>query len=532
VSLGGGSAGAGTGGSDPTETPNLFATSADGVEVWVNGTKLGATTTAGDLFRAEANYLAGQENVIAVRATKGAAAQPFVHAELDGFFGRAGTSVRWKAKAATTSDETSGGAWAASGYDDSSWGAAKDVAVAPTKTELGNGPARGVWTQSTADAMVLLRMRLFLPADWSVEAPVGLGADVTGGAGGEVVDVTTTSQLAAAVGSAGAKIIRVSGTLDFRGLEGKATASVCYQSQCANGQYEYISNGLGACDSAGKATFDYSYDAAGNHPLLVTSNKTIVGVGPNATIKGKGFKLASGVSNVIIRNLTITDINPELIWGGDAIDLSGANKVWIDHNRISLVGRQFLVSHYDANANVTVSFNDFDGNTTYSATCNGSHYWDMLLLGNGDTMTLNSNWLRQMSGRTPHAGGGASSNVKVHMVNDYHDVILGHAADPGAGGSLLYEGSVFNDVTTPFTANTDGKIYAPLGGTLGGTTAACTAALGRACVANAANSGTSTFRLETAALNAFSSLASQMAKPYPVNEVVNCVPHLAGPGHI
>lgn len=36
--------------------------------------------------------------------------------------------------------------------------------------------------------------------------------------------------------------------------------------------------------------------------------KTVIGIGSTATIKGKGLRL-NGVSNVVIRNLTISDIN-------------------------------------------------------------------------------------------------------------------------------------------------------------------------------------------------------------------------------
>lgn len=523
-----GSAGAGGTSSAPA---NLFAVSPDTVEVWVNGKRIGKSASPGQLLAGVATFVPGQENIIAIRATQGAAAKPYVQAELDGVFGKAGTSTSWKAKAAASADETSGDAWAAVAYDDTAWSAAADVGVAPSAAELATGPAQGIWNAGAA-ATALLRMRFYFPANWSAATPMGLGAAVTGGKGGQVVTVTTPSALAAAVSSSAAMVIQVSGTLDFSTLDGTTSASVCYQSQCSNGQYEYISNALGACDSSGAATFNYTYQKAGITPLLVASNKTIIGLGANATIKGKGFKLASGVSNVIIRNLTLTGLNPELIWGGDAIDLSGASKVWIDHNRISLIGRQFLVSHYDPNTDITVSFNDFDGNTKYSATCNGAHYWDMLLLGSGDAMTIANNWLRQMSGRSPHVGGQATSNVKLHLVNDYHDTIPGHACDPGSGGFAFYEGSYFKNVTTPFTTNADGSAYAPLDSTLSSTSSACGASLGRACVANFANSGTASFRLNAPALTAFSTLAPRLSTPYPAAEVPNCVPHLAGPGHI
>lgn len=31
------------------------------------------------------------------------------------------------------------------------------------------------------------------------------------------------------------------------------------------------------------------------------------------------------------RNIAITDINPQYVWGGDAITINQADNVWIDH---------------------------------------------------------------------------------------------------------------------------------------------------------------------------------------------------------
>lgn len=42
-------------------------------------------------------------------------------------------------------------------------------------------------------------------------------------------------------------------------------------------------------------------DKAGVEGIAVTSNKTILGVGSNGTIKGKGLRIANGASNVIIQ---------------------------------------------------------------------------------------------------------------------------------------------------------------------------------------------------------------------------------------
>ena len=373
-------------------------------------------------------------------------------------------------------------------------------------------------------------MRFYIPANWSAAKAYGFASGVTGGEGGSVITVTTAAQLAAAVTGTAAKIIQISGTIDFAGSEGTTSNTCCYVAQCASGQSEYITDDLGAC--AGKTTFSCSYDTAGTKALAIGSNKTLVGIGPNATLKGKGITLGNGVSNVIVRNLTITNLNPQVVWGGDAIDFGGAKNVWIDHNRISLIGRQFLVTHNNANTNVTLSYNDFDGNTPYSATCNGAHYYLMLIVGTGgDRITMQGNWIRSVSGRSPHAGGNADSSVLMHFVNNYYQSMPGHASDAASGANLLFEGTVFQSVTTPFVAGDGGFNYAPVASNLSSTNSACTAALGRNCVANV-NSASGSFPLDAAALNAMTAYKSAAAQPYPASEVPNTVPHLAGPGHI
>jgi pectate lyase len=44
--------------------------------------------------------------------------------------------------------------------------------------------------------------------------------------------------------------------------------------------------------------------------------------------KGKGLRL-SGSTNVIIQNVRFSDINAQYVWGGDAIGLEGASKIWV-----------------------------------------------------------------------------------------------------------------------------------------------------------------------------------------------------------
>jgi pectate lyase len=525
----------------PVDQPtfNLYADASGTVEVFVNGTSVGKTSAAGDVLSLMAPLPTGT-NVIALRATKGSAAMPFAHAQIGGEFGTAGTTDRWKAKVATSVEATeASGAWATMAFDDTSWARARDVAIAPASPFPVDGPARGIWTTQPSDATVLLRLTLYVPANAAADKPLGFGSAVTGGAGGNVVTVTTPAELAAAVGDAAPLIIQVKGVLDFTGSDGPLTSEACYQRECpAPMQSQYRVNFNEFCQSVQHATFNITYDKAGRRPLMVGSNKTIIGLGPDAAIRGKGIRIEGGVSNVIVRNLTISDINPQVIWGGDALDIDDADRVWIDHVRVARVGRQMFVTGKGKATNVTLSWNEFDGRTTYSSHCNGSHYWLMLIVGAMNTITAYGNWIHDTSGRGPDSGG-YDSTATLHFVNNYYDYVPGVAANPYTTRSkYLFEGTYFRNVDSPIlpdttTAPAPGLAYAPIASTVGSTTSACMAALGRPCAANIASPQNGSFPLNQAVLDTFAPLpASAKVTAYPADRVPLAVPHLAGPGHI
>jgi len=508
-------------------SPNVFASAAGQVDVFVNGASLGRSSGPGAMFSVGAALATGAENIIVLRATKGSAAVGYVHAEIDGAFGKAGSSALWKAKLAVGSEATdAAGPWTALGFDDSAWPTAADVGVAPKAGFPVNGPAAGMWSRTASDSTVLFRLKLYIPAGISASTPQGFGRGVTGGAGGAVVTVTTPAGLLAAITDNTPRIVQVSGTIDFTGTEGPTTESSCFQSQCSDGTFEYITNGLGACTSAGKPTFNVTFDKAGKLPMSVGSNKTIIGIGRNATIRGKGLRMVGGVSNIAIRNLTITNINPQIVWGGDALAIDNADRIWIDHVRVSLIGRQFFVTGFGRASNVTLSWNELDGRTPFSATCNGSHYWLMLNAGDGDTITMSNNWIHNTSGRGPHAG-----NVAMQFINDFYDTVPGHAADPSADSALLYEGTYFRNVITAIGGDTGGA-FAPLGANVASTNAACQGALRRSCTANFASPQPATFPLAQNVLTRLGTAGSAVLTAYPATEVPNVVPHLAGPGHL
>jgi pectin lyase len=88
-------------------------------------------------------------------------------------------------------------------------------------------------------------------------------------------------------------------------------------------------------------------DEAGLIPIIVASDKTIIGSGSAGVIKGKGLRIVGG-SNIILQNIHITELNPQYVWGGDAITLEGSDMVWIDHVKVKRVfkgARKNLDSH-------------------------------------------------------------------------------------------------------------------------------------------------------------------------------------------
>ncbi|KAH6699663.1 pectin lyase, partial [Verticillium dahliae] len=242
------------------------------------------------------------------------------------------------------------------------------------------------------------------------------------------------------------RTIVINKTWDFTGA--KATGSGCDRKSCSdkNGGQLYLGT-LSCGGSDNVAVSSIKYDKAGLEPLIVGSNKSIIGSGAGV-LNGKGLQIKKNAKNVIIQGFEIRNLNPGIVWGGDAIDLKGGNDgVWIDHMKISLVGRMFIVTHYDG-SRVTVSNSEFDGQTTTSASCNGDHYWTMMFYGKGDRVTLDRNYYHDVSGRAPKLGQDGTTGT-FQATNNYFKNMQGHAFDIYSGATALIEGNVFRDRQEP-----------------------------------------------------------------------------------
>ncbi|KAI0596526.1 pectate lyase a [Biscogniauxia sp. FL1348] len=332
-----------------------------------------------------------------------------------------------------------------------------------------------------------------------VGAAEGFAKGVTGGGSATPVYPSTTAELVSYLGDSSPRVIVLQKTFDFTGTEGTVTASGCAPwgtgsaCQTAINLHDWCTN-----YQPDAPTTTVKYDAAGVLGITVKSNKSLIGVGSAGVIKGKGLRLVSGASNIIIQNIHITNLNPQYVWGGDAITLDNTDMVWIDHVKTSLIGRQHIVLGTSASNRVTISNSEIDGSTSWSATCDGHHYWGVYLDGSSDLVTLQGNYIHHTSGRSPKVGG----NTLLHAVNNYFYASSGHALEADAGAMILAEGNVFQNVPAPLETPAAGRLFAsPDPAT---NAAACQAYLGRACQLNAFGSSGALPGTDTSFLSYFS----------------------------
>ncbi|KAH7362281.1 pectin lyase B [Plectosphaerella cucumerina] len=288
----------------------------------------------------------------------------------------------------------------------------------------------------------------------------GFAAGVTGGGSAAPAVPKDIAQLKAWLADDVPRTIRIDKTFNFIGSEGSVTEMGCREKTlctAAGGGQDWIKPD---CDS-NQTPFQVKYDKAGTRGMDVGSNKSIIGVGNKGVLLGKGLRLKRDAKNVIIQNIHIDNLNPSLIWGGDAIDLTGNNNgVWIDHCKFSRIGRQMFVSHFNSGNTATLSNNEFDGRTTNTRTCNGDHYWTIMIVGTLDKITFDRNYLHDVSGRAPKIGSTDGVQI-VQATNNWYSSNTGHAFDISfAGAKVLLEGNRFENQPQALTsASSVAKVF-------------------------------------------------------------------------
>uniref|UniRef100_M4BBW2 pectin lyase n=1 Tax=Hyaloperonospora arabidopsidis (strain Emoy2) TaxID=559515 RepID=M4BBW2_HYAAE len=336
-------------------------------------------------------------------------------------------------------------------------------------------------------ALASLQCCLTYAASMVTGTPPGFAFGTTGGGNAAPVYPTSIRDLKTFLSDNQPRVIVLIRAFNFVKTEGSTTEKGCRPMHNLNciarksgfqGQ-DAIQPSFSKCDGS---KVNVTYDKAANTPLVVGSNKTLVGDGMKGVLNGKGLIITG--SNVIVQNIHITNLNPHVIWGGDAITIRGASSnvapkgIWLDHIKVSSIGRQMVVINFSGATGVTISNSDFDGRTKYSTSCDGRHYWGFLLLGKQTELSLLGNYLHQISGRSPKVGGSETDDVVLHAANNYFEDNSDYAFDATTGGFVLAEGNYFDSVKRPNAYNTKGSFLAP------GAGVDCQAKLGRNCVPN------------------------------------------------
>ncbi|CAD6446183.1 f3ea311f-f9bb-4baf-a530-39c638dff0e1-CDS [Sclerotinia trifoliorum] len=338
---------------------------------------------------------------------------------------------------------------------------------------------------------ILLFSAMAVDAAGVVGKAEGFAAGATGGGSAAAASPANLNELINWLSDGVARTIVLDKTWDFTGSMGSKTEKGCKprSNTCPNGTGQDSIDINGWCEQDANADQSIAkpvitYDVAGIPPSAIKlgSNKSIIGVGSAGKIKGRGFYIA-GAKNIIIQNVEFVEMNPKYIWGGDAISVDGTDLLWIDHVKISRIGRQFITMGPGASNRVTISNSEFDGTTSWSAMCNNHHYWTLYFTGSQDSVTFKGNYIHNTSGRGPKVGGLHSAvkpNVFLQVANNYWSGIAGNAFQIGEGAKVLAEANVFENTVTPVIFDIPSN---PLWSSSTGVTA-CAASLGRNCQAN------------------------------------------------
>ncbi|THY32647.1 putative pectin lyase [Aureobasidium pullulans] len=343
-------------------------------------------------------------------------------------------------------------------------------------------------------------------------AAEGFAKGVTGGGSAAPVYPSTTAELVSYLGDSSPRVIILTKTFDFRNTEGTTSAKGCSPWGTGSLCQQAIDkdNWCENYESSSPKVSSLTYDKAGMIGITVNSNKSLVGQGSKGIIKGKGLRLANGVkvflgvllvaqsaANCVSRT-SLSRFVANSIFGQFLVSNSGIRTllslistptmsgavtpspwpVLIDHVTTQRIARQHIVLGESASGRVTISNCDIDGASSWSATCDGRHYWALYFTGSSDLVTLKGNYIHHTSGRSPKVQG----NTLLHAVNNYwYDIdSKGHAFELGQGGYVLAEGNKFQNVNTIIEAGATGKYF-----TVPSSGSACSSVLGRSCVNNA-----------------------------------------------
>jgi pectate lyase len=227
---------------------------------------------------------------------------------------------------------------------------------------------------------------------------VGYGEKTTGGAGGKEVTVSNASDFAKYTTASSPYIIKIKGTIKLSDTQ------------------------------------------------KVGSNKTVIGVGCDATFTGAGLQIKKA-SNVIIKNLTINH-NDTSVSDNDAIRIEASNNVWVDHCTLD---SKFKVSKENSSHKDHTDGACDIKNGSYGVTvsnCLFQNNWKNMLISHSDsatadtaiTVTVHHSIFKDCSSRMPSIRFG-----RAHIYNNYFINALSSTINSRMGAKTYIENNYFKN---------------------------------------------------------------------------------------
>lgn len=291
--------------------------------------------------------------------------------------------------------------------------------------------------------------------------PLGFGADTTGGADSPPVLVEAVEDLVTGLEDETPRVLLLpEGVLDLRPTGSEEQRQDMCPTPCPDGDGTAYTSLVGGepCD------VPLVSRVRNDRRLMVGSNKTLVGLGRGAKLRGASFELADS-QNVILRNLAIYDVNRDAIEAGDGIELNSAQGVWIDHCTFKWISDGFTDSR-PGTRDVTISWVHYDGLNDLE--CGGQHTRAVQL--SEATATFHHTFFDHNDSRAPlFDSTGALGHLFNNLISDDRDFAVGSYC----GAEVLVEGTTFDNVrfptlknNCPSTPDLQGKIRAPSGSNL------------------------------------------------------------------
>jgi pectate lyase len=269
-------------------------------------------------------------------------------------------------------------------------------------------------------------------------------ATTSGGGSALPLVVRDCNALAQALASSAPAVVQVPDNTTINCHTASRTQSAC-AIQCpahldnVTKTFYRVPVGTQRCTELGSTSDQLVNRSRNERKIQVKSNKTLIGLGANAQISGASFNLANA-RNVIIRNLTIKEVNPGLVEAGDGIGLDNSSHIWLDHLRLARISDGYI--DIRNSQNVTVSWSALDGYNP--AVCGNQHHYTSL--AQNAQVTFHHNIWDRVSGRNPKLDG---ANTRAHLFNNYWRNVTYFAVSIDNNAQARLEASYFDNSAKP-----------------------------------------------------------------------------------